>query len=76
MRVEFKWHFSIRFIKTTDPQQSYTRHLNSYIDALDAEIAKLSKEGMPQREIAKKVGINQGSVSRRLKALKKKGRLA
>ena len=40
--------------------------------SLDAEIERLTAEGMIQSEIAKRVGINQGGVSRRLRALKEK----
>ena len=70
MRVEFKWHFSIRFIKTTDLLSTANEMLR--IQKIDAEIARLNIEGMTQKEIAKIVGINQGSVSRRLKALRNK----
>ena len=73
MRVEFKWHFSIRFIKTVDPDTHLLSNIVGYHDRLmnlDAEIERLDAEGMIQSEIAKRVGINQGGVSRRLRALK------
>ncbi len=75
MRVEFKWHFSIRFIKTVDPDTHLLSNIVGYHDRLmnlDAEIERLDAEGMIQSEIAKRVGINQGGVSRRLRALKEK----
>ena len=75
MRVEFKWHFSIRFIKTVDPDTHLLSNIVVYHDRLmnlDAEIERLDAEGMIQSEIAKRVGINQGGVSRRLRALKEK----
>ena len=76
MRVEFKWHFSIRFIKTVDPigpeQPTTIVGYHDRLMNLDAEIERLTAEGMIQTEIAKRVGINQGGVSRRLRALKEK----
>jgi DNA-binding MarR family transcriptional regulator len=38
----------------------------------DDDLVRLSNEGMRQADIAKRVGLNQGSVSRRLRTIKKR----